>query len=76
MPAGLELADDSEALARHRRINPYPLSYTPILHPALRSLRCYRDSIFPSRLDLILERLGSWRVKGRTLLDIGSGIGF
>jgi len=52
------------------------LFYTPILNPSFYGIHAERDSVHQTRLDLILRYLGSRRVTGKTLLDIGSNIGF
>jgi SAM-dependent methyltransferase len=52
------------------------LFYTPILAPAFFDQPSERDGAYPSRLDHILRELGSERVSGRRVLDIGSNLGF
>ncbi len=50
--------------------------YTPMLgHGAMRR-SVERDWYSPTRLDRILEFLGPARLSGRTVLDIGSNVGF
>jgi SAM-dependent methyltransferase len=71
-----EIARVKAALARHRRASRYPWPYSPLLHPAFSSLPCARDSTTPTRLDLILARLGARRLQGKTVLDVGSSAGF
>lgn len=61
-----------ETFSRHQRT----LIYTPILNPYFEHLTSERDSTYPTRLDLILEHLGSVSVRGKNVLDIGCNIGY
>lgn len=48
--------------SRHQR----ELIYTPIHNPYFEHVTCARDQLYPTRLDLILEYLGSISVRGKS----------
>ena len=50
--------------------------YQPILNPYFLSLNTYRENYNKSRLHHILEYLGSKRVSGMSVLDIGACLGY
>jgi len=61
-----------KVFSRHQR----KLIYTPILNPYFMHLASDRDHTYPTRLDLILEYLGSVSVRGENVIDIGCNIGY
>lgn len=61
-----------KVFSRHQRT----LIYTPILNPYFMHLASERDNAYPTRLDLILEYLGSSSVRGKNIIDIGCNIGY
>jgi len=73
---GPQIAQAIAELARYHRTSAYPWPYTPLLHPGFYPIPSARDSTTPTRLDLILARLGSRRLEGKTVLDVGSSAGF
>lgn len=62
----------TEVFSRHLRT----LIYTPILNPHFMHLKSERDDVYPTRMDLIMEYLGSASVRGKRVIDIGCNIGF
>lgn len=52
------------------------LVYTPLLLPGLLDYPAERDGYAPSRLDLILRSLGTRRLRGLSVLDVGCNVGF
>ncbi|KOP67520.1 hypothetical protein AMS62_21455 [Bacillus sp. FJAT-18019] len=61
-----------EAFSRYRRT----LIYTPILNPHFEHLASERDNTYPTRMDLMIEYLGSTSVRGKKVIDIGCNIGY
>ncbi|WP_246059781.1 class I SAM-dependent methyltransferase [Paenibacillus lautus] len=62
----------TEVFSRHLRT----LIYTPIMNPHFMHLKSERDDVYPTRMDLIMEYLGSSSVRGKRVIDIGCNIGF
>lgn len=62
----------TEVFSRHLRT----LIYTPILNPHFMHLKSERDDVYPTRMDLIMEYLGSSSVRGKRVVDIGCNIGY
>lgn len=62
----------TEVFSRHLRT----LIYTPIMNPHFMHLKSERDDVYPTRMDLIMEYLGSSSVRGKKVIDIGCNIGF
>lgn len=52
------------------------LIYTPILNLAFYDIPSERDEIYPTRLDCILEFLGSINLSNYRIIDVGSNLGF
>jgi SAM-dependent methyltransferase len=84
IPVRMTLADrmawapqrKQEAVIAELERFPERLLYTPILAPLGYRRVSERDVSYPTRLDHVLRWLGSTRLVGKRLLDVGSNIGY
>ncbi|RAR44576.1 bifunctional 2-polyprenyl-6-hydroxyphenol methylase/3-demethylubiquinol 3-O-methyltransferase UbiG [Paenibacillus sp. MDMC362] len=67
-----KLSEVDKSFHRHQR----SLIYTPILHPSYFHLKSERDQTYPTRLDVIMDFLGSRSLRGTKVIDIGCNIGY
>ncbi|SEK18619.1 hypothetical protein SAMN04488688_10171 [Paenibacillus sp. cl141a] len=66
------LSEVADSFQRYQR----SLIYTPILHPSYLHLKSERDQTYPTRLDVIMDFLGSRSLLGAKVIDIGCNIGY
>ena len=66
------LSEVADSFQRHQR----SLIYTPILHPSYLHWKSERDQTYPTRLDVMMDFLGSRSLLGTKMIDIGCNIGY